>query len=131
MVASSSASRSGIAHRQGVAEQDDFHPAGNPGQNRGFDIHHATATERRLVVLVEHHPVKAQLFGVDALVQIFVHQLAAALGIEYRVGDAKITRAVFDDGLFRDINIFPFREGHNVHGASSFAVCGLAKSRRG
>ena len=104
-----------VGDRQRVAEQDDFNPLGNPSQDSGFDIHDRTATERRLVVLVEHHPVKAQLFGVDALVQIFVHQLATPVGAEQGVGQAKVAAAVSDDFLLRDINVFPFRKRHNMH----------------
>ena len=69
-------------------------------------------------MLVQHHPVKANLFGVDSLVKIGIVELAAHFRIEMFVGYAEIT-GVLDDLVFRNIVIGALGEHHDVHGDAS------------
>jgi hypothetical protein len=74
---------------------------------------------------VEHHTVKAQLFGIDTLVQIFVHEPAADFGVKVSVRDAKVAAAIFDDQILWHLGIRTFRERHNMHRDPSLRVVRL------
>ena len=78
IIASSSASRTGLsASGQRVAEQHDLHALGRGGQDRREDVALGLHAERRVVVLVQHDAVEADLLGEPVVLEVLVVEPAA------------------------------------------------------
>ena len=76
-----------VGQRQRVAEQDDLHPLGGGGQDRGEHVALGLHAERRVVVLVQHDAVEADLFGQPVVLEVLVVEPAAGHRIEVLVGE--------------------------------------------
>src|SRR5258708_26900172 len=76
------------------------------------------------MMLIEHEPVEAEIFGVDLFVEVFIEQHRSLLRIEIRVGQAE--EAAVAENLafqkstsrrfgFRIVMILAFGEPHYMH----------------
>src|SRR5258708_4382530 len=76
------------------------------------------------MMLIEHEPVEAEIFGVDLFVEVFIEQHRSLLRIEILVGQAE-EAAVAEDLAFQKLAarrfgfwivvILPFGEPHYMH----------------
>ena len=104
-----------LGERQRIAEHHDLDALGGAGQHGceyvGLGLH----AERRVVVLVQHDAVDADLLGVDVLLEIFAIEAAARDRIEMLVGEGERGGAVFQ-ALFRVVGRHRLLgEIHQVH----------------
>jgi hypothetical protein len=76
-----------LGQRQRVTKQHDLDPLRHAGQDRREDVRLRLHAERRVMVLVQHDPVDAHLFGVQVLVQPLVVEPAALDRVEMTVGE--------------------------------------------
>ena len=76
-----------VGQRQRVAEQHDLHALGDGGEDRGEDVALGLHAERRVVVLVQHDAVEADLFGEPVVLEVLVVEAAARDRIEVLVGE--------------------------------------------
>ena len=74
---------------QGVAEQHNFRLLCRAREDCGFKVHRSAHASGRVVVLVEHQAVEADLFAVLVLVEVVVVHMGCFGGIEVRVGEGK------------------------------------------
>ena len=75
---------------QDVAQQDDFGPAGHPGQDGRLDIHGPAHAKGGAVMFVEHQPIEPHLLGVHFLVQVAVVEFRPQLGVIGFVADRQV-----------------------------------------
>ena len=119
-MASSSASLIGFsASGKRVAEHHDLDALGGAGQHGREYVGLGLHAERRVVVLVQHDAVDADLLGVDILLEILVIEAAACDRIEMLVGERERGGAVFQ-ALLRVVGRHRLLgEIHQVHGKLS------------
>jgi len=74
------------------------------------------------MMLIEHNPVKAQLLGINPLIEIFMIELVAfgrvKAGVAH-VGKAEVTVLVGNDVVLAHVEIRALRKSHYVHISSS------------
>jgi hypothetical protein len=98
----------GISQRQWITQQDDFHPLGNPGQDRRLHIHHRAHAKGCPVMLVEGHAVKPQFLAQHLLVQVLVIEFAPPGRIEIGIGRSEKSPSY--NLLIGEITIWAFSE---------------------
>src|SRR5437667_3980043 len=76
-----------VGERQRVAEQHELHALGHGGQDRGEHVALGLHAERRVVVLVQHDPVEADLLGQPVVLEVLVVEAAARDRIEVLVAE--------------------------------------------
>jgi hypothetical protein len=120
IMASSSASRHRVLRqRQRIAQHHDLHLLGHAGQDRGEDVGLGLHAERRVVVLVQHDAVDADLLGQHVLLDVVVveprarHRIELGVG-EHQRGGAEVAAGLLGVGRHRLLG-----EVHQVHGVYS------------
>ncbi len=86
--------------RQQVAEDDDFAARGALGERCGDQIWRRHQAVDILVMLVQHHAVKAELVGISQLIDIFLIQASCFCVIPKTIGHR------YPAGVFLLIEIF-------------------------
>src|SRR5208282_6942579 len=77
--------------RQRVADQQNPRLLGQPRQDRGLDVHHASHAERVAVMLIQRDDVESQFFRVQVLVDEVVIVLGRPLAIEVAIRDCEMS----------------------------------------
>src|SRR5579863_7214615 len=80
-----------LDHRQRVAYQQNPGALGQPREDPGLDVHHASHAEWIAVMLVQADKVESQLLGVEVLVDKIVVVFGRALGIEVAIRDCEVS----------------------------------------
>ena len=74
-----------VGQRQGIAEQDDLRLLRRAARIEAKMLHLRLHAERRVMVLVEHDAVEAELLGIEVMVEVFVIEPAARDRVEILV----------------------------------------------
>ena len=104
-----------LGQRQRVAQQHDLDPLGRAGEDGGPDVALGLHAEGRVVVLVEHDPVDADLLRQLVLGQPLAVELGARLRVEVGVGEEQRGDPLLRRGLVVGRHRL-LREVHQMHG---------------
>ena len=83
-----------VVDGQDIAQQQDLGLVGDASQYCRRQVGGGVHARRRVVVLIEHDAVEAQLVGVHALVEIALEEAVGRVGVEPRVGEGEAQRRV-------------------------------------
>ena len=123
-----------VRYRQGIAQEDDFHPFGHRRQDRGEDVHFRLHAEGRVVMLIEHDAIDADLFRIEVLLQPFVVEPAACDRIEKLVWEEERSVPELLPLLLRVSRHGLLGKVHQVHRGPPFrrmrnAECGMRNEK--
>ena len=105
-----------LRQRQRIAQHDDLHLLGHAGQEGGEDVGLGLHAERRVVVLIQHDAVDADLLGQHVLLDVVVVEPGALDRIEMLVGEHQRRGAEIAASLLRIGRHRLLGEIHQVHG---------------
>ena len=119
-----------VGERERIAEQHQLHALGHRRQDRREDVALGLHAERRVVVLVQHDAVEADLFRELVVLEVLVVEAAARDGIEVLVGEHQRGGAEVPSGLFVVRRHRLLGEVHQMHGSGLAEKAGDERGKR-